>query len=146
MVDPALDVEEVASGLTTPITLAFLADDDMLVTEKSTGRVQRVTGGTTVGTVLDLAVNFGPTTVCPGPGVPDDQFGGPEPDDAHLSGVILRLNGDGTTPADNPFFGAGATIGGRSGQRGPHLLLGAPQRVRVGLPPCHRRPVDAGER
>src|SRR5215510_7144308 len=35
--------------------------------------------------------------------VPDDQFGGPEPDDAHLTGVILRLNDDGSTPADNPF-------------------------------------------
>ena len=45
----------------------------------------------------------GPTTACPGPLVPDDQFGGPEPDDAHLSGVILRLNDDGTTPSDNPY-------------------------------------------
>jgi aldose sugar dehydrogenase len=44
----------------------------------------------------------GPTA----PGVNDDQFGGPEPDDAHLTGVILRLNDDGTTPADNPFFNA----------------------------------------
>jgi glucose/arabinose dehydrogenase len=38
-----------------------------------------------------------------GPGQGDDNFGGPEPDDAHLTGVILRLNDDGTTPADNPF-------------------------------------------
>ncbi len=37
------------------------------------------------------------------PGQPDDQFGGPAPDDAHLTGVILRLNADGSTPADNPF-------------------------------------------
>lgn len=59
MLDPALDVEEVASGLTTPINLAFLGDDDMLVTEKTTGRVQRVTDGTTAATVLDLAVNSG---------------------------------------------------------------------------------------
>jgi glucose/arabinose dehydrogenase len=43
---------------------------------------------------------FGPT----GPGVPDDQFGGPEPDANHLTGVILRLNEDGSAPADNPFF------------------------------------------
>ena len=50
-----------------------------------------------------------------GPGQPDDQFGGPQPDDAHLTGVILRLNDDGTTPADNPFFGAGAEIGGQVG-------------------------------
>jgi len=38
-----------------------------------------------------------------GPGQPDDQFGGPAPDDAHLTGVIFRLNPDGSTPADNPF-------------------------------------------
>jgi glucose/arabinose dehydrogenase len=45
----------------------------------------------------------------------DDTFGGPAPDDAHLSGVILRLNEDGTTPADNPFFAAGAAMGGEVG-------------------------------
>jgi glucose/arabinose dehydrogenase len=45
----------------------------------------------------------------------DDQFGGPEPDDAHLTGVILRLNDDGSTPSDNPFFAAGAAIGGEAG-------------------------------
>ena len=42
-----------------------------------------------------------------GPGCADDNFGGPEPDDAHLTGVILRLNDDGTTPADNPFTEVG---------------------------------------
>jgi glucose/arabinose dehydrogenase len=45
----------------------------------------------------------------------DDTYGGPAPDDAHLSGVILRLNSDGTAPADNPFFAAGAAIGGEVG-------------------------------
>ena len=53
-----------------------------------------------------------------GPGGPtrdDDQFGGPEPDDAHLTGVILRLNDDGSTPEDNPFFEAGATMEGEVG-------------------------------
>jgi glucose/arabinose dehydrogenase len=48
--------------------------------------------------------------------VEDDQFGGPEPDDAHFSGVILRLNDDGTAPEDNPFFAAGAAIGGELGR------------------------------
>jgi glucose/arabinose dehydrogenase len=57
----------------------------------------------------------GPTLDCPGTIAPDDQFGGPEPDDAHLTGVVLRLNVDGSTPADNPFFGAGATMGGEAG-------------------------------
>jgi len=45
----------------------------------------------------------------------DDQFGGPEPDNAHLTGVILRLNDDGTTPLDNPFVLAGAVRGGEAG-------------------------------
>jgi glucose/arabinose dehydrogenase len=51
-----------------------------------------------------------------GDGSPDDQFGGPEPDDAHLTGVILRLNDDGSTPEDNPFYAAGAEIGGEVGE------------------------------
>lgn len=38
-----------------------------------------------------------------GDGMPDDQFGGPAPDNAHLTGAIFRLNPDGSTPADNPF-------------------------------------------
>jgi glucose/arabinose dehydrogenase len=50
-----------------------------------------------------------------GPGQDDDQFGGPEPDNAHLTGVILRLNDDGTTPTDNPFFAAGASMPGEVG-------------------------------
>ena len=37
----------------------------------------------------------------------DDSFGGPEPDDAHLTGVVLRLNDDGSTPTDNPFTDVG---------------------------------------
>ena len=47
--------------------------------------------------------------------VPDDQFGGPSPDDAHLSGVVLRLNDDGSAPSDNPFFAAGQAMGGEAG-------------------------------
>ena len=45
----------------------------------------------------------------------DDTFGGPAPDNAHFTGVIIRLNEDGTTPADNPFFAAGAAMGGEVG-------------------------------
>jgi glucose/arabinose dehydrogenase len=45
----------------------------------------------------------------------DDTFGGPAPDNAHLSGVILRLNDDGSSPSDNPFFRAGAQMGGEVG-------------------------------
>ena len=57
----------------------------------------------------------GPTTECPGPIVPDDQFGGPEPDNAHMTGVVLRLNEDGSAPVDNPLFDAGAVMGGEAG-------------------------------
>jgi uncharacterized repeat protein (TIGR01451 family) len=46
--------------------------------------------------------------------VPDDQFGGPEPDNAHLTGVILRLNDDGSTPTDNPFFNATTSLTGEA--------------------------------
>jgi glucose/arabinose dehydrogenase len=63
------------------------------------GRLQNLPNGPTVGAAV----------------VPDDQFGGPEPDNAHLSGGILRLNDNGSTPSDNPFFAAGAAIGGEVG-------------------------------
>jgi glucose/arabinose dehydrogenase len=48
-----------------------------------------------------------------GPGQPDDSFGGPQPDNAHLTGVVLRLNDNGSTPTDNPF--AGNTTAGEVG-------------------------------
>lgn len=52
--------------------------------------------------------------ICPGH---DDSYGngGPSPDDAHLTGVILRLNDDGTTPTDNPFYSYGASVGQQLG-------------------------------
>ncbi len=224
---PNLAVRTLVAGLVTPMGMAFIGPNDVLVLEKNTGKVQRVTNGTVVGTVLDLAVNFGSergllgialhpnfpttpqvflywtesstgadtdvlsnvpllgnrvdryvwngTTLSPdganatlirlralqadatnpeprgnhnggvirfgpdgklyiiigdngrrgqlqnlvngpfGPGTQDDQFGGPEPDAAHTTGVILRLNPDGTTPSDNPFFAAGAAMGGTTG-------------------------------
>lgn len=227
LLDPALAVETVVSGLNQPIAMAFLGADDFLVTEKATGQVKRVQGGS-VSVVLDLAVNsasergllgialhpdfpsnpgvylfhtetlsgvdsglisdvpllgnlvsrfewngstlvfdhtlirlrafqedlngvtnpanpfqnpaplqrgnhnggvlrFGPDgklyviqgdngrrgalqNNLEGP-FPDDQFGGPLPDNAHMTGMILRLNDDGTTPTDNPFYMLGALIG-----------------------------------
>ena len=57
----------------------------------------------------------GPTPTGLGPTVADDQFGGPQADDAHYAGVIIRLNDDGTTPSDNPFFATGAAMGGEVG-------------------------------
>ncbi len=230
---PDLELRTVVDGLALPTSIAFLGPNDLLVLEKNSGQVKRVTNGVVRSTVLDLAVNFGSergllgvalhpnfpvnrgvylfwtesttasdtgvlnqtpllgnrvdrflwngstltfdrnlirlraiqqdfTTVTTpfgtftqpergnhdggviafgpdgklyvlfgdvgrrgqlqnlrdgpfGPGIPDDQFGGPQPDDAHLAGVVLRLNDDGSTPTDNPFFGAGAAIGGQVG-------------------------------
>jgi glucose/arabinose dehydrogenase len=48
--------------------------------------------------------------------VADDQFGGPAPDDAHFTGVVLRLNADGSAPTDNPFYSVGAQRGGQVGR------------------------------
>jgi aldose sugar dehydrogenase len=218
LVDPSLTVSTVVGGLSQPIAMAFIGPNDILVTEKATGKVQRVTNGAFAGTVLDLAVNsnsergllglalhprfprtpwvylyhtesstgvdtavaaevpltgnrvdrfvwngstlvfdkniiklrsfqndrnnvanpalpvlrgnhnggvlrFGPDRKLYvvigdngrrgytqnnllGP-APDDDFGGPAPDNAHLTGVILRLNDDGSTPRDNPFYKVG---------------------------------------
>jgi len=50
------------------------------------------------------------------PVMTDDQFGGPQPDDAHYTGVILRLNSDGSIPSDNPFYKTGTSIGGEIGE------------------------------
>ena len=43
------------------------------------------------------------------------RYGGPAPDNAHLSGVVLRLNTDGSAPTDNPFYAAGTALGGEVG-------------------------------
>jgi aldose sugar dehydrogenase len=223
VVDPDLAVSTAASGLSQPVSIAFIGRDDLLVLEKASGQVKRVVDGEVKGVVLDLAVNsasergllgialhpkfrrngfvylfwsesrtetdstnlegvrllgnridrfewdgealefdrniiqfrafqadagqplrgnhdggvlrFGPdgklyTIVGDtgrrgqlqnlvngpfGPGIADDQFGGPEPDDAHRTGVILRLNDDGSAPRDNPFFRVGRSMGGEVG-------------------------------
>jgi glucose/arabinose dehydrogenase len=50
------------------------------------------------------------------PPMGDDQFGGPEPDDLHRTGVIIRVDEDGDAPRDNPFWRAGRTMGGEVGE------------------------------
>jgi uncharacterized protein (TIGR03118 family) len=49
-----------------------------------------------------------------GPGQTDENNGpvrgGPAPDDAHLTGVLLRLNPDGSAPSDNPFVDISASF------------------------------------
>ena len=46
MVDTRLGVRTVADGLLQPTSMAFLGPNDLVVLEKSTGRVKRVTWGT----------------------------------------------------------------------------------------------------
>ncbi|HJU94833.1 MAG TPA: PQQ-dependent sugar dehydrogenase [Nitrososphaera sp.] len=43
--DPNLQVEEVYEGLELPTSMAFLGENDILVTEKDSGRVQRIVNG-----------------------------------------------------------------------------------------------------
>jgi uncharacterized repeat protein (TIGR01451 family) len=219
MTDPNLSVKTVVSGLSQPTSMAFIGNNDFLIFEKNTGKVQRVINGVIQSTpAIDLAVNngsergglgialhpnfafngyvylywtesstgvdstnladvallgnrvdryiwngstltfdrnliklhafqadanqslrgnhnggvlrFGPDGKLYilmgdngrrgllqnnqfGP-VPDDQFGGPDPDNNHLTGFILRLNDDGSTPADNPFFNASTNLTGEA--------------------------------
>ena len=62
-----------------------------------------------------------PCPAIPQGNLPDDNFGGPEPDNAHLTGVILRLNDDGSTPTDNPFFQAGPLMYGAGTEAAANL-------------------------
>lgn len=43
--DPALSIHTVTTGLTRPVALDWLAEDDILVVERETARVRRVIGG-----------------------------------------------------------------------------------------------------
>ena len=54
MLDPNLGVRAIVTGLTQPTTMAFIGENDLLVLEKGTGRVQRVVNGAIDSTVLDL--------------------------------------------------------------------------------------------
>jgi len=52
--------------------------------------------------------------VCPGPTVPTTSLAGQSRTTNHLTGFILRLNDDGSTPADNPFFNASTPLTGEA--------------------------------
>ena len=58
MTDPSLGVSTFAEGLDQPTAIAFIGEQDALVTEKATGRVVRVTDGQVGDPVIDLGVNF----------------------------------------------------------------------------------------
>src|SRR5215207_6716523 len=57
VVDQNLGVRTAVSGLTQPVSMAFIGPGDALVLEKASGQVKRVVNGTVQGAVLDLAVN-----------------------------------------------------------------------------------------
>src|SRR5688500_19124475 len=57
LVDQNLQVRVVASGLIQPTTLAFIGDNDLLVLEKASGRVMRISQSASPQPVLALAVN-----------------------------------------------------------------------------------------
>ncbi|MGH9961314.1 MAG: PQQ-dependent sugar dehydrogenase, partial [Pyrinomonadaceae bacterium] len=57
MLDDNLMVSTLVTGLDQPVSIAFIGTNDILVLEKATGRVRRVTNGTLQGSVLDLNVN-----------------------------------------------------------------------------------------
>jgi glucose/arabinose dehydrogenase/plastocyanin len=57
--DDTLTVEKIADGLDFPTSMAFLAPNDILVTEKATGKVMRVTNGFVLPQpVLDVPVSI----------------------------------------------------------------------------------------
>lgn len=58
MTDTSLGVSVLAEGLDQPTAIAFIGDDDALVTEKATGRVMRTQGGQIGEPVIDLGVNY----------------------------------------------------------------------------------------
>ena len=75
------------------------------------GKLYAIVGDTgRRGQMQNLAT--GPFT----PAAGDDQFGGPEPDDLHRTGVIVRVDEDGDAPRDNPFWRAGRQMGGEVGE------------------------------
>ena len=79
--------------------------------------------------------------------VPDDQFGGPEPDDAHMTGVVLRLNDDGSTPTDNPFFDAPTNLTGQAAANIKKVFAyGVRNSFGMDFDPLSGALVDAGER
>jgi glucose/arabinose dehydrogenase len=58
VLDPAVQVEVVVTGLSQPTTMAFIGNGDFLILQKADGRVRRVIGNVLqAGAVLDVAVD-----------------------------------------------------------------------------------------
>ena len=58
MLVPNLRERTTISDLVTPISMAFIGNNDFFVLEKNTGQVKRIVNGAVHSTVLDLSVNF----------------------------------------------------------------------------------------
>src|SRR5688572_7543589 len=59
LVDPDLRVEQIFGGLEFPTSMAFIGPDDILILEKETGTVQRITGGKiSEEPLLDVHVSY----------------------------------------------------------------------------------------
>ncbi len=87
----------------------------------------------------------GPTLTGLGPTVPDDQFGGPEPDDAHFSGVDHPLERRRDDSRGQPVLLGGRRDGRRSRREHPEdLRLRDPQQLRDGV--RSRYPETSGTR
>src|SRR5262245_27994454 len=93
--DPNLAVRTAVSGLVTPISMAFLHNNDFFILEKDTGRVKRVLNGN-VTTVLDLGVNSNSERGLLGIAL--------HPDFPSNPGVYLYWTCHSTTAPANPFF------------------------------------------
>lgn len=72
LIDPSLRAQTWVRGLEQPTGLAILGDGHLLVTEKSTGKVQVVFGKSVVGTALDLNVANNSERGLLGIATPDD--------------------------------------------------------------------------
>ena len=136
--DPALTLELVSGGLSTPTTMAFVAPDDILVLEK-VGSVRRVVGGTLLPTpVLTLPANSDAERGALGIAVDTlspphvfiyfteaPSFGGPA-----LANRVYRYNwnpGPGTLT--NPTLVLDLPVGAGANHNGGVILLGPPGRA-----------------
>src|SRR5688572_19100452 len=55
--DPALEVRTITTGLSQPVQMEWIGEDDFLVLEKASGQVKRVRNGGAPTVALDLTVN-----------------------------------------------------------------------------------------
>ena len=57
VLDPELEVGTITTGLSQPVQMEWIGEDDFLVLEKASGQVKRVRDGGAPEVVLDLTVN-----------------------------------------------------------------------------------------